>query len=246
MSLSIQEISIIIAAKDLSPSLLNPDFLKYSDIVPSDWQYDQDPVVTNNGARISYNNGIRITSQPNRVAFAQIVPSQDQPQFLIHSMAAKFAETLPNAAYLAVGINPRGLVPFFDNERGAHEFLFQKLFAMGSWQEFGQAPAQAAIQLSYVLEQGQLNLAINEAKLKGQEGQSVSAVVFSGNFNYPVRGEAGIKRVQNVKERIQLWQSTVGTFQQLVNERFLGVANEPSSTSDIPMAPPSIESEMVL
>ncbi|ABW26895.1 hypothetical protein [Acaryochloris marina] len=248
MSISIQEISIIIAAKDLSPSILNPDFLKYSDIVPSDWQYDQQPVISNSGARISYDNGVRITSQPNRVAFAQVAPSKDQPQFLINSMAARFAEKLPNADYVAVGVNPRGLVPFFDNHRGAHEFLFHQLFAQGAWQDFGQAPAQAAIQLSYVLEQGQLNLSINEAKLKGQDGQSVSAVVFSGNFNYPVRGDMGIKRVQNVIERIQLWQSTVATFQQLVNERFLGASHAPSSQpgADIPIAPPAVENEMVL
>lgn len=246
MSISIQEISIIIAAKDLSPSILNPEFLKYSDIVPSDWQYDQQPVITNGGARISYKNGVRITSQPNRVAFAQVAPSKDQPQFLIHAMAAKFVEKLPNADYLAVGVNPRGLVPFFDNDRGAHEFLFHKLFSQGSWQDFGQAPAQATIQLSYVLEQGQLNLAINEAKLKTQDGKSVSALVFSGNFNYPVRGDIGVKRVQNVKERIQLWQSTVATFQQLINERFLGIANVSPSNQDIPMAPPAMENEMVL
>ncbi|KAI9131570.1 hypothetical protein [Acaryochloris sp. CCMEE 5410] len=245
MSISLQEISIIIAAKDLSPSILNPEFLQYSDIVPSDWQYDQQPVITNGGARISYDNGVRVTSQPNRVAFAQAISSKDQPQFLIQAMAVKFVETLPSADYLAVGVNPRGLVPFFENDRGAHEFLFHKLFAQGAWQDFGQAPAQAAIQLSYVLEQGQLNLAINEAKLKGQDGKSVSAVVFSGNFNYPVRGEVGIKRVQNVKERIQLWQSTVATFQQLINERFLDATHQPSSNADIPIAPPA-ENEMVL
>lgn len=246
MSISIQEISIILAAKDLNPSILNPDFLKYSDIVPSDWQYDQQPVFSNSSVRISYNNGIRISAQPNRVAFAQVVSTQDQSQFLIDTLAAKFAEKLPNADYQAVGVNPRGLVPFFDDERGAHDFLFKKLFAMGSWQEFGQAPAQAAIQLSYILEQGQLNLAINEAKLKSQDGKSVSAVVFSGNFNYPVRGDAGVKRVQNVNERIQLWKSTVATFQQLINERFLGVENEFPSGTDIPMAPPALENEMVL
>lgn len=248
MSISVQEISIIIAAKDLSPSILSPDFLKYSDIAPSDWQYDQQPVIANNGVRISYDNGVRITSQPNRVAFAQLAPTQDQPQFLINSMAAKFVEKLPNADYVAVGVNPRGLVPFFENNRGAHDFLFRQLFAQGSWQDFGQAPAQAAIQLSYVLEQGQLNLSINEAKLKGQDGKAVSAVVFSGNFNYPVRGDMGLKRVQNVIERIQLWQSTVATFQQLVNERFLGAPHSPLSQPgvDIPIAPPATENEMVL
>lgn len=246
MSLSVQEISIIIAAKDLSPAILNPDFLKYSDIVPSDWQYDQQPVFTNNNVRITYENGVRVSAQPNRVVFAQVVSTKDQPQFQIDIMATKFAEKLPNADYQAVGINPRGLVPFFDNDRGAHAFLFKKLFAPGPWQEFGQAPAQAAVQLSYILEQGQLNLAINEAKLKSQEGKTISAIVFSGNFNYPVQGDVGIKRVQNVKERIQLWQSTLNTFRQLINEHFLEAANVSGSEAEIPVAPPSFENEMVL
>jgi len=246
MNLSIQEISIIVAAKDLSPSILNPDFLKYGDIVPSDWQYSQQPVFTNNNVQITYDNGIRINAQPNRVAFAQVFSTQDQPQVQIETMAIKFAEKLPNANYQAVGINPRGLVPFLGSDRGAHDFLFKKIFASGSWQEFGQAPAQAAIQLSYVLEQGQLNLAINEAKLQTQEQKEISALVFSGNFNYPVRGDAGIKRVQDVKERIQRWQSALATFQQLLNEHFLEDASMTTSDTDIPIAPPSPDNEMIL
>lgn len=246
MNLSIQEISIIIAAKDLSPSVLNPDFLKYGDIVPSDWQYSQQPIFTKNSVQITYDNGVRINAQPNRVAFAQAFLTQEQPQFQIEMMAIKFAEKLPNANYQAVGINPRGLVPFPENDRGAHDFLFTKLFASGSWQEFGQAPAQAAIQLSYTLEQGQLNLAINEAKLQTPEQKEISALVFSGNFNYPVRGDVGIKRVQNVKERIQLWQPTLATFQQLLNEHFLEDVNTTTSDTDIPIAPPNPENEMIL
>lgn len=246
MNVSIQEISIIIAAKDLSPSILNPDFLKYGDVVPSDWQYSQQPIFTNNSAQITYDNGVRINAQPNRVAFAQVFSTQDQPQVQVETMAIKFAEKLPNADYQAVGVNPRGLVPFLESERGAHDFLFKKLFASGSWQEFGQAPAQAAIQLSYALEQGQLNLAINEAKLQTQEQKKISAVVFSGNFNYPVHGDAGMRRVQHVKERIQLWQSTLATFQQLINERFLEDVRIATSDTDIPIAPPNPENEMIL
>ncbi len=245
MSLSIQEIGIIIAAKGLNPSVLNPDFLKYSDIVPLDWEYAQQPVFTNSAVRITYKNGVSISAQTNRVAFSQVVGSKDQTPFHVDKIATKFAEKLPSADYQAIGVNPRGLVPFFDNDRGAHEFLFKKLFASGTWQDFGQAPAQAALQLSYVLEQGQLNLAINEAKLKSQSGKTISAIVFSGNFNYPVRGDAGIKRVQTVKERIQLWQSTLQSFQQLVNERFLEVDSVPEQ-AEIPVAPPSFENEMIL
>ncbi|WP_299489062.1 hypothetical protein [Acaryochloris sp. IP29b_bin.137] len=246
MKLSIQEISITIAAKGLSPSILNPDFLKYSDIVPSDWQYEKEPVFASNGAHIAYTNGIRITAQPNRVSFAQAFATKEHSKFQINTIAANFLEKLPGADYQAVGINPRGIVPFLENEHEAYEFLFQKLFSVGSWQKFGQAPVQAAVQLGYVLDQGNLNLAINEAKLNAKDQASGSAVVFSGNFNYPVLGDAKVKRLQSIKERIELWQTSVTTFQQLINEHFLGVPNESSLDNSIPVAPPALDREMVL
>ncbi|WP_299485891.1 hypothetical protein [Acaryochloris sp. IP29b_bin.137] len=246
MKLSIQEISITIAAKGLSPTILSPDFLKYSDIVPSDWQYEKEPVFASNGAQIAYTNGTRIMAQPNRVTFAQAFATQEQPQFEINTIAAKFVVKLPNADYQGVGINPRGIVPFLESEHKAHEFLFHKLLAKGSWQELGQAPAQAALQLSYVLDQGTLNLAINEAKLNAKEQASGSAVIFSGNFSYPVIGDAKEKRLHSIKERIELWQTSVTTFQQLINEHFLEVSNETSSDNGIPVAPAPNGHEMVI
>jgi len=246
MNLAIQEVSIIIAAKGLSPSMLNPDFLKYSDIVPSDWKYRQKPIFTSTSAQILYESGIRISSQPNRVAFAQEFTSQEQPSVLINDMATKFVEKLPNADYLAVGVNPRGVAPFLGNEQGAHNFLFIKLFAQGSWQKVGQSPPQAAFQVTYFLEKGQLNLAVNAGNLKVQDGNNGSALIFSGNFNYPVQGAIGRERVQNVQDSIQLWQSTMVTFQKLINEHFLSLVDQGQSEQGIPEAPPMQDEGMVL
>jgi len=37
-NLQLQELAISIKAKDLNPTVINPDFLKYTGIVPNEWE----------------------------------------------------------------------------------------------------------------------------------------------------------------------------------------------------------------
>ena len=57
-ALEIQELAIVITAKNYDPSLLNPNFLKYSGIIPTDWELARQPVVSNRASQIVFNNGI--------------------------------------------------------------------------------------------------------------------------------------------------------------------------------------------
>ena len=57
-ALEIQELAIVITAKDYDPSLLNPGFLKYSGIIPEDWELVKQPVVSNRASQIVFNNGV--------------------------------------------------------------------------------------------------------------------------------------------------------------------------------------------
>ncbi|MBD2492438.1 hypothetical protein [Aulosira sp. FACHB-615] len=66
-SLSIQEIAIVIATKQYNPTILTPDFLKYSGIVPIEWELAQQPVLTNSNAQVVFQNGISIIAQVNRI-----------------------------------------------------------------------------------------------------------------------------------------------------------------------------------
>ncbi|MBX9255594.1 hypothetical protein H1Q63_16925, partial [Desmonostoc muscorum CCALA 125] len=53
-SLNIQEIAIAIAAKQHNPTILTPDFLKYSGIVPSDWELSKPPIITDSAAQVVF------------------------------------------------------------------------------------------------------------------------------------------------------------------------------------------------
>lgn len=63
-TLEIQELAIVVTAKNYDPSLLNPGFLKHSGVVPEDWQLSGQPVVTERGSQIVFNNGVYVGAQP--------------------------------------------------------------------------------------------------------------------------------------------------------------------------------------
>lgn len=76
-ALEIQELAIVITAKNYDPSLLNPGLLKYSGIVPADWELARKPVISNRGSQIVFNNGVYIAAQPNRIMFVEALNAKE-------------------------------------------------------------------------------------------------------------------------------------------------------------------------
>jgi hypothetical protein len=50
----IEEISIIIAAQDLTPTMMSLDFLKFSGIIPKDWELSQQPTLSPNYSQLNF------------------------------------------------------------------------------------------------------------------------------------------------------------------------------------------------
>lgn len=219
--LNVREIAIAITAKNLNPTVINPDFLKYSDIIPEDWKLVKNPVYTKNLLQLFFENGIGIIVQPNRFIFLEIVDTAENIQNIkVPELVRKCINKLPKLEYQAVGINPRAYVDFADSKE-TNKYLFENLLNSGSWQKFGNAPVKAGIQLSFTLDRGELNLGINEGNLPSGDDNLRPIVLFSGNFNYRIRGNSEQERLQDLHQLIQGWESNVETYQKLVNQRFL-------------------------
>lgn len=219
-SLNVQELAIAIAANNLNPAGLNPDFLKYTDIIPSDWEPARPPVYTNQFVQIVFQSGVAIVAQPNRVVFLEAINDKALQDVQVAAIAGRYVEKLPNVEYEAVGINPKGYVTFPQPD-GAYQYLLENILAGGSWQKFGQAPVKAAVQLAYALERSQLNLTINEATLQLPEEQTLPAVLFAGNFNYEVMGSSRHERLQSTQQLIESWKADLETFRNLIDTQFL-------------------------
>ena len=65
-TLEIQELALVLAVKRQDPTLLNPEFLHYSGIIPEAWELAQQPVRQPQGAQVSFQNGVNIVAYPNQ------------------------------------------------------------------------------------------------------------------------------------------------------------------------------------
>ncbi len=213
--LILQDLVIVIAAKNHKPSLLNPDFLECSGIVPSDWELARQPISANNVSQLVYSNGIAITAEPQRVMLAQSIRKEYGESILIPEIARKYASALPNMEFEAVGINPRGYVPFPTGEQDtARQYITQNLLSPGAWQSVGEAPMRASLNLVYKLQRAPLYLTVTEAALQAEteEDKVIPIIMFSGSFSYELSKENNSEKLEKLHSAINNWQSDLDEY----------------------------------
>ncbi|KYC34735.1 hypothetical protein WA1_49285 [Scytonema hofmannii PCC 7110] len=219
--LIVQDLVIVVAAKNHSPSILNPDFLKCSGIVPQDWNLARQPIYTNNAAQVIFTNGISIIAEPNRVIFMEPIGDKTMSELNIAEIARKYVQTLPNVEYEAVGINPRGYVSFASSPDAARLYMAETLLSPGAWQESGDSPMRASLNLVYKFQRAPFYLGITEAALRNEDETSTPIVMFSGSFSYELSGENGAEKISNLHNCIENWQTDLNTYSDIINHKFL-------------------------
>ncbi|MGK7872625.1 MAG: hypothetical protein AB4426_04730 [Xenococcaceae cyanobacterium] len=217
----IEEIAIAISAKELNPTILTHDFLKFSGIVPKDWELGKQPVLSARLAQLSFQNGVNIVAQPRTISFIETISTKDVEKLKAPEVARKYIEKLPHAEYEGLNISPKSLVPFPQHQDAARRYVTETLLAPGPWQEFGKAPVQAGINLLYQLDRCQLSLSINEANLRQEGKPTIPALLFSSNFNYNFNQYSAHERPRQLGERIDNWKTDLEMFREIIQQWFL-------------------------
>jgi hypothetical protein len=214
-NLKLQELVIIVAARNFNPIILTPDFLKYSGIIPTDWELARQPVLSQNVAQVIFTNGVSIIAEPNRVMFMEAVTEVAEAK--TPAIARKYCQVLPEVEYQALGINPRGYADLAD----ARNYLHQTLLKEGAWQQVGTAPMRANLNLTYTLEKGQLSLTVSEAMLRQEDETNTPIVLFGGNFSVEATGETATQKKDSLMAALDNWAQDVKSYIELVNDKFL-------------------------
>lgn len=228
----IEELSIIIAAQDLTPTMMSQDFLKFSGIIAKEWELSQQPVLNPNFAQLNFTNGIGITAQPRSISISESIGTKQLSELAIANVAAKYVEKLPHAEYVGLSLSPKILIPFPESPETARQFITGSLLGSGAWKKIGVAPVQAGVNLMYLLERCQLTINISEARLQQAQQASITAILFAGNFNYQVNPEdTEDDRLTQIMSFMNNWQSDLQEFRDIVNQKFLDSGTEETASS---------------
>jgi hypothetical protein len=217
-SLEVQELALVIAVKQQDPSLLTPDFLRYSGIVPQEWELSRQPVRSQQVAQVSYQNGISVLAYPDRTVLVESLSDKSEESVEIPTIAQRYSEVLRNMDYQAMGINFRGYASFPGEGEGAHHYICNTLLSPGSWQNMGTAPMRAGLNLVYPFERNQLNLSVQEAMLQLSEEERLPVVLFTANFETQLKGATEVERLTQLQQSTEGWRGDLATYRQVVGQ----------------------------
>ncbi|NJM21738.1 MAG: hypothetical protein HC874_26725 [Richelia sp. SL_2_1] len=230
--LKIREFAILLAVKNIKPNIHTLEFFKYTNTISNDWELARQPIYKNNVSQLIFTNGVSIVVETNRVMFLEIVEDKAVSDITIPDIARKYVDTLSNAEYEGIGINYRGYVPFNQEQDSAYKYLTQTLLSKGTWQEIGNAPMRASLNLSYQMENCQLLLGVTDTALQLPEKTSIPALIFSGSFSYEITGENVSERKKNLHQAIDNWQVDLNVYQETINTKFVPSTSTSTSTSE--------------
>lgn len=191
------ELSIVIAAKDCNPTIVNPDFLQIRGIVNEQWGWSQvgSPLTTPPFARVSYDSGVSIIVEANRFLVQKKLENEPAERTKIPEIAHKYIETLPHVRYTGVGHNFRS---FFEND-DADSYIRSKFLNDKSCINSVSNLESASIKLIYSIKDGLISLSVDSAILhehSPDDKAQKTGVIVTANFHrkcndYP--GEAVIQ-----------------------------------------------------
>lgn len=220
-NIQLQELALVLTAKNLKPTLLNPDALTVAGIIPSDWELARQPVVTPQVAQLSYKNGVNLLAQGNTLTLSEGIRPQQTVQ--VPTIASQYVAKMNNADYRSVSISPKVLIGFATSpEDTARRFIVDQLVAPGPWKEISQQPMQAKVEFSYPLDRCVLTLAVIEARIAQDNQPTLPAILFNSNFTYALSEAMDAQaRVQLVQSRVGQWMEDWKMFQEIIQQRFL-------------------------
>ncbi len=217
-NLDIQEMAVAIGVERQDPTLLTPDFLRQSNIVPADWELVQQPIRSPQAAQVRYKNGLTVFCTPNRIVFSETFRGKGLDDLTFSNLAQRYSEVLCNLKFQAVGVSFRGHVLFPGNGQVAHDYICQGLLQPGSWQHLGKAPMRAELNLMYPLERNLLKLSVQEAMLPVSEQERVPVVVFGADFQTPLKPNTPVSLQTQLGQVIQNWQLDLESYKQVVTQ----------------------------
>ena len=236
-TLDVQELSLVIAVERQDPSVLTPDFLRYSDIIPQDWELATQPVRSQQGAQVSYQNGVSILAYPNRTVFVESIAAKPLESVEIARIAQRYSEVLRNLPFQASGVNLRGHALFPGDANAAHQYLCNTLLSPGHWQTLGSAPMRAGLNLVYTFERNLMNLSVQEAIARLPEQEQVPVVLFTANFETPLKAQSEAERLTQLHQSLQSWQIDLAKYREVVEQLLVSKQTEQLI---FPMSPLSV------
>ncbi len=214
MKINLTNFSIVVLAQAHNPSILNPDFLKNSKIVNAGFT-PKDVYCTPPIAQVSFQEGISIIAEFERLQFIEHVSERIPHNSQIPEIANRYISILPHVRYTAVGINFIGHY-LWENTNEARSFILDKFIKEGAW--LGDQLTDVGLKFVYLFEKTKCTISLESAEIIKTENGKAPVILINANYNLDAKNN----NIQEIKSFISDWQIQNKRFNDFLEKVFSG------------------------
>ena len=224
-------IGVLLRPSNIEPSSLNPEFLRYNQIIGEDWKIETPVVVEPRFSRVRYDNGVVVAASRDQVTFTQTKRPLELGEVVCPSMALRFLSLMPwSAEYRIVSLDPTARIQLPKPTSDESPSL---LAGIGQRFPFDDAFPRVQARLSYDFEERSITLYVGEQER--QDDGTSSELHFSAHIHRDVPSTVREEQLEYVRSILEAWEQDLADFDRLVTGFYLksisgAKANESSTT----------------
>ncbi len=88
-------VAIVLGATSFDPAHINPDFLRYNEIVGAAWQIDQPVIIESGFSRVRYHNGLMFTATDDFLTVSQNLRDIDVDETVVPDVVRRYLAMSP-------------------------------------------------------------------------------------------------------------------------------------------------------
>ncbi len=207
------EFSVVLVANSNNPSILNPDFLRYNEIVDANLQVQGTPITTPAFSHVTFADGLSVKADPNRVIFEQSGDPLVKKEILCPDIANRYLQKVPHVPYSAVGINPKG---YKVSPTAVPEKVSTALLDKGKWMSFKDVHPEIHLKTIYKYEKRMIVLEVIEAKKRIKENVEIPGILFQANIHRDIPSTNQQNRFKMLSNILSSWEEDLSDFNTLV------------------------------
>ena len=172
-------VDVVVTARSHNPTILNPDFIKKHEIVPSNWKHSE-TITTPPLSFVRYPNGISITVEEQKLRVVEPVRGKFLEKNQVCKIAARYVQALPEVNYTALGFNWEIAFP----KRAPKKWLRERFLVPGKWQKDPCKLLYNNLTVSFSAGEFINNLTLAPARFLMPEGKKKEAILIKSNFHH--------------------------------------------------------------
>ena len=207
-SIELAEFSVVLIARPIDPSILNPDFLHHNEIVDAGRQAEDPRISTPAFSQVSFAGGLTIAAEPERLIFAQSGNGLSHKDIECPEMVKRYVRQFSHI-YRAVGINSKG----FSRREGK---IAEALIDEGTWMSFNDVAPDVQLKAIYRYPGRTISLEFAGPQPHAGDDRGRTGISFQANIHRDITEVNQKARIERLLTIVDSWRSDLSDFRALV------------------------------